>query len=67
MKILTRREAIAQGARRFYTGKPCRHGHDAERFTSNGACVECIALNSAVYRKEVSRLLKLARAQEVAR
>lgn len=67
MKIITRQNAIKKGASRFYTGKLCRHGHDSERFTSNGVCVECAAINSAVYRKEVSRLLKLARSQEMAK
>ncbi|EJD6367785.1 hypothetical protein LHV16_17615 [Providencia rettgeri] len=61
MKIITRKEAVTNGLSRFYTGKPCRHGHDSERFTSNGVCVECSAINSAAYRKEISRLLKQAR------
>ncbi|MGA6364735.1 hypothetical protein [Proteus penneri] len=61
MKIVTRKQAIENGLSRFYTGKLCRHGHDSERFTSNGVCVECSAINSSNYRKEVSRLLKMAR------
>jgi hypothetical protein len=39
--ILSRREAHAQGLKRFYTGEPCKHGHRCERFTSSGGCIEC--------------------------
>jgi hypothetical protein len=26
---------------RYFTGKPCRHGHVAERYASNNVCVVC--------------------------
>lgn len=29
---------------RYFTGKPCRHGHVAERKVANGICVECHAI-----------------------
>lgn len=35
----TRQEAIAQGLDR-YLGKPCKHGHNGERYTL-GECVQC--------------------------
>jgi hypothetical protein len=38
--VLSRAEAIERGLLR-YIGKPCKHGHVAERFTSNGHCVLC--------------------------
>jgi hypothetical protein len=38
---ITRTDAAAFGFKRFYTGKPCRWGHVAERYTSSGNCVEC--------------------------
>ena len=37
----TRSEARAQGAKRFFTGEPCRNGHVAPRYTSIGCCCEC--------------------------
>jgi hypothetical protein len=40
--ILARQDALLLGAKRYYTGKPCKHGHDAERFVVNGGCVECV-------------------------
>jgi 5-methylcytosine-specific restriction endonuclease McrA len=40
-KVITRAEAIALGLSRYFTGKPCKHGHVAER-RIEGKCVECV-------------------------
>jgi 5-methylcytosine-specific restriction endonuclease McrA len=40
-KIITRKEARAQGLQRYFTGRPCKHDHTAERMTCNGGCVLC--------------------------
>lgn len=37
----TREEAKATGAKYYFTGVPCKHGHIAPRKTK-GACVECL-------------------------
>lgn len=37
----TRKEAMAQGAKYYFTGEPCKNGHTALRKTK-GACVECV-------------------------
>ena len=37
----TRSEAKAQGAKYYFTGEPCKHGHIAPRKTK-GACTECL-------------------------
>lgn len=42
-----RDEARANGLRRYFTGRPCIHGHVAERLVSNKACVECDRVNKA--------------------
>jgi len=40
--LITRKEAKAKGLNRYYTGQPCKKaGHNAERRTINGACVDC--------------------------
>jgi len=36
-----RNRAMLDGRSRYYTGKPCKRGHVAERQTVNGLCVEC--------------------------
>lgn len=43
--ILTRQDALAIGYIRYYTGKPCKHGHDSERYTNSRTCIECNRLN----------------------
>lgn len=37
----TRAEAKAQGAKYYFTGEPCKHGHIAPRKTK-GACLDCL-------------------------
>ena len=39
----TRAEAKATGAKYYFTGEPCKHGHIALRKTK-GACIECLKL-----------------------
>ena len=41
MDIVTRKEAKERGLARYFTGKPCPHGHVAERWASTSRCVEC--------------------------
>lgn len=43
MEVITRKRALAQGLRKYFTGKPCKRGHLAERLTSNSHCLECSA------------------------
>jgi hypothetical protein len=57
----TRAEAKATGAKYYFTGEPCKHGHIAPRKTK-GACVECLkvewqqaAETRAEYFKEYNR------------
>jgi 5-methylcytosine-specific restriction endonuclease McrA len=42
----TRAEAKAAGAKYYFTGEPCKHGHIAARKTK-GACTECLKLEWA--------------------
>lgn len=41
---MNRSEAIEKGEIYYNTGKPCRRGHIADRFTSNGSCRECLRI-----------------------
>lgn len=46
----TRAEAQAAGADRYFTGKLCKYGHVAPRYTISGNCTECItAFNADFY------------------
>ena len=41
MNKITRKEAISQGLKRYFTGVPCKNGHMAERATKGWYCIEC--------------------------
>jgi len=43
----TRAEALALGVMRYFTGKPCKGGHTAERYAVNGECYECLRQRNA--------------------
>src|ERR1700678_1301496 len=47
LRIISFGEARANGFLRYFTGKPCRRGHIAERHTSNGVCMECHKMKMA--------------------
>ena len=36
-----RKQALEEGRNSYFTGRPCKRGHVAERFTSSWLCVEC--------------------------
>ncbi|MEX3914840.1 hypothetical protein AB4Y43_01145 [Paraburkholderia sp. BR10872] len=43
-------EARARGLPRYFTGKPCKHGHISERFVGDTHCVTCkLARNKKFY------------------
>ena len=41
--MISRPQAKAQGLLRYYTGKPCPHGHIAERYVSTWRCCTCVS------------------------
>lgn len=43
-------EALARGLPHYFTGKPCKYGHIAPRFTSSGNCTVCHSMRSVKYR-----------------
>lgn len=52
-RVVTREQAKATGQTRFFTGKPCKHGHLSQRTTCNGGCIQCNAImTQALYRVE---------------
>lgn len=62
MDLISREEARAAGAKRFFTGAPCPYGHTAERFVINNRCVECAkASGRATFAKDPDRIRQLQR------
>lgn len=53
-KYISQSDAKAQGLSRFYTGVPCKWGHDAERYVDCGKCVLCVSRTNA--KKHAKRL-----------
>lgn len=57
MVILPRRVAVVRGIKTYYSGKPCRQGHDSGRYTGKGSCIACLhahgkrAKESGYYRR----------------
>jgi len=41
MKKITRKQALAEGKKTYYTGKPCSRGHISWRYVNNYQCSEC--------------------------
>ena len=41
MTFVSRKEALALGLKRYFTGGMCKNGHIAERLTGSRGCVEC--------------------------
>lgn len=49
-KANSRVQAEIRGLPTYFTGKPCKHGHIAERRTSDGHCFDCIVRQKALRR-----------------
>jgi len=49
--IVTRKEALAKGLTRYFTGKPCPRGHVAERITNEAKCSKCERERSSKWSK----------------
>jgi hypothetical protein len=43
--------ALQRGLSRYFTGKRCRRGHVAERYSNNGECVICAKLRANEWKK----------------
>lgn len=50
-ELVTRKEAVAQGLKRYFTGHPCKNNHVAERITNSGRCCECNRLSTKAWRE----------------
>ena len=56
---MKRAEAKAQGLKFYNTGKPCKHGHLSDRYTSTAICFECVKI-AGVDRYKNNREAQLA-------
>jgi hypothetical protein len=62
--IINRQDAIEQGLKHYFTGKPCKYGHVAQRQVSNKGCETCrYAARIAYYHENPERELVSIRAR----
>jgi hypothetical protein len=61
--IVSLAEARARGLTRYFTGKPCKHGHIAERLVSNRRCNVCVQLDRTQWGKDNPDKLSLREAR----
>lgn len=52
-----RTQAATQGKCRYFDGKPCVHGHTADRYTRNASCVECQRLRCKADKERIRALM----------
>lgn len=53
--IISRQEAISQGLKRYFTGKPCKYGHIDYRYTNGRKCCSCSIIELRKKYKENTR------------
>jgi hypothetical protein len=62
MEVISREAAKAAGLKFFFTGKPCRNGHDVERYVSTGKCLDCrSSVKKTYYQKNTEKVLSANR------
>ena len=52
MELISRKEAKDLGLKRYFTGKPCKHGHVSERRVCDGKCSTCMQIKQAKWYKD---------------
>jgi len=52
VELITKAIARAQGRKRYYTGKTCKHGHTAPRYVTTGSCCACMAMYARERRRD---------------
>ncbi len=58
---MKRKEAKEAGLFKYFTGTPCKRGHNTYRYAKTGNCAACNVLNAAAYREAVKQNLKSVR------
>ncbi len=63
MDIITRKEALERGLKRYFTGKSCKHDHIDEKFTADYSCTVCTANRTKKYNEDNASEMKVSRAE----
>jgi 5-methylcytosine-specific restriction endonuclease McrA len=57
MQIITRKDAKARGLKYYFTGKPCKYGHVADRRVDNSDCLICARKKQRRYYKKRAKII----------
>lgn len=52
MDTIDRKTAKKLNLKKYFTGKPCKHGHISYRWVLNGVCVQCSSENALRWQKK---------------
>lgn len=63
-EIISRKKAIELGLFRYFTGKPCKHGHISSRVTKSGQCYECFLAYRRRWHAETDEKMHDARTEK---
>ena len=58
-KRISKKKAIEKKLKRYFTGKSCKHGHIAERYTHDHYCVECHKIVKKAWKEKNKEILKV--------
>ena len=50
-KIISRKDALILNKKHFFTGVPCKYGHNSERLVSNRSCCACKKEHKSKYKQ----------------
>lgn len=64
MEIMKRITAARAGRMTYYTGNACKQGHTTARYTSTGACIQCVSETTRARQEEIREALKAARSPD---
>lgn len=65
MEKISRKEASSQGLSKYFTGKPCKHGHIDYRYVCDCTCFQCARDKVARYKEKYPHKVKEHRANRV--
>ena len=51
MNIISKKEALVKGLKKYFTGISCKNGHIAEKYIRSGKCILCIKERGKKYYK----------------
>jgi hypothetical protein len=58
MELISRKDAIGRGLKRYFTGEPCKYGHVCERLVASYSCLDCKQHREFISRYKTTRAVR---------